>query len=47
MNTPIAIGLAALVLACVLGDVLLYDGAGAVFMARETVDLIELIAFWR
>lgn len=47
MNTPIAIAIAAFVLACLALDALVFGGFGAFFLARKTADLIEWLAFWR
>jgi hypothetical protein len=47
MNSPIAIGLAALVGLCGLIDMAFFGGSGAFFLARKTFLLIDWIAFWR
>jgi hypothetical protein len=47
MNTPIAIGLAALVIICALVDGFANDWSASLFLARKTVDLLDYVAFWR
>lgn len=47
MNTPIAIGLAALILLCVLADAIFNGWGASLFLARKSVDLVDWVAFWR
>ncbi|WP_167767014.1 hypothetical protein [Jannaschia formosa] len=47
MTNRIALGLALLIAALVLADVLLNDGEALFFLARRMLRLIELVAFWR
>ncbi len=43
----IAIGLAIVIGGLLAADFLFADGAGAFFLARRFMDLLEYLAFWR
>ncbi|MCA0044557.1 glyceraldehyde-3-phosphate dehydrogenase [Celeribacter litoreus] len=47
MTNQIALGLAIVILIVLGLDFGLNEGDGTVFMFRELLDLIDLIAFWR
>lgn len=47
MNNIIAAWLAAIIIVFVLGDYIIGDGGAVFFLAKETLKLIEWVAFWR
>ena len=47
MTNKIALFLGALVLCGLVIDLLLYDMAGTLFLARKFIELIEWVKFWR
>lgn len=47
MTNLIAIWIGALVVLALLADALANGGAGALFLAKKLVDLIDWVEFWR
>ncbi len=47
MNTPIAIGLASLIILCALIDGFANDWGATLFLARKMLLLIDWVEFWR
>jgi hypothetical protein len=47
MTNPIAIVLGLILIGLIVGDVMVYDAANLLFLAKKLADLIEWIAFWR
>lgn len=47
MTNTVAIGLLVFLLGALAADWALNDLAGALFLARRGLDLIETLAFWR
>ena len=47
MTNPVALGLAALIVAALVADYLLFDQAALIFVARKGIELIQYIAIWR
>ena len=47
MTNRIAFVLACTIIAAILTDAVLNDGAGTMFVLRKFADLIEYVAFWR
>jgi hypothetical protein len=46
MTNRLAAILGLVILAAILGDAMLYDGAGSLFLARKLADLVAWVAFW-
>ena len=47
MTNRLAAVLGLLVLAAIIADAMIYDGAGSLFLARKLADLVAWVAFWR
>ncbi|MDF1620022.1 hypothetical protein [Pseudothioclava nitratireducens] len=47
MSNPVALGLGALILICLLLDGFANDWGAVLFMGAKIVDLIHFVAFWR
>ena len=47
MTDRIAFVLAAVIIAAILGDITLNDGAALVFALRKLADFVEYLSFWR
>lgn len=47
MTNPIAVVLGLVLIGMIIGDVVAYDSANLLFLAKKLADLIEWIAFWR